>query len=278
MIACYEEPGVLKDIMKEPRSQQNRSVISLIIPVYHEAECLNANITQMLESFFAVHVPDAKYPPSLEALNILGEHVEVLLVDGAQEQDTLAALHQINAWWKPLVIGIASPAGRALQMNTGASHARGDILFFVHIDTQLPLGALSLVRHAWQQGCKAGSFRLKLDSEGVWFRCVERLADWRNRMTKTPYGDQTQFFDRLYFERLGGYAAIPLMEDVEIMRRIRQQGESVCILPQAIVTSARRWHNEGILRCSLRNMILRTLFALGVSAHTLARWYRFDRS
>nr|WP_230404654.1 glycosyltransferase family 2 protein [Nitratidesulfovibrio sp. HK-II] len=121
---------------------------------------------------------------------------------------------------------------------------------------------------------RAGAFTLSIDAPGAWFRVVEALANLRNRLTRTPYGDQAQFFRAELFRAMGGYPDQPLMEDVEIMRRLRGAGEPLALLPQRVATSARRWRDEGAVRCTLRNACLRLLYALGVPAQLLARWYR----
>ncbi|KAF5030253.1 hypothetical protein DSECCO2_640040 [anaerobic digester metagenome] len=103
---------------------------------------------------------------------------------------------------------------------------------------------------------------------------VEALANLRNRLSRTPYGDQAQFFRVGVFRAMGGYPDLPLMEDVEIMRRLRRAGLPLALLALPAVTSARRWRDEGAVRCTLRNVCLRLLYALGVPAQILARWYR----
>ncbi|WP_372434959.1 TIGR04283 family arsenosugar biosynthesis glycosyltransferase [Nitratidesulfovibrio oxamicus] len=208
------------------------------------------------------------------------------------------------------VHAVAAPRGRARQMNAGAAVARGEVLLFLHADTRLPDGAFPAVlralgvgggtggsgisgiagsgragevkaRHA-DDGVSpavsgipgAGAFTLSIDAPGTWFRVVEALANLRNRLTRTPYGDQAQFFRAGVFRAMGGYPDLPLMEDVEIMRRLRRADHRLTLLDLRAVTSARRWRDEGAVRCTLRNVCLRLLYALGVPAQILARWYR----
>lgn len=212
------------------------------------------------------------------------------------------------------VRAVAAPRGRARQMNAGAAVARGQVLLFLHADTSLPDGAFPAVLRAMgvsvhaargegldavapaSTACGgigaiatgsagacvpgAGAFTLSIDAPGAWFRVVEALANLRNRLTRTPYGDQAQFFQAGLFRAIGGYPDQPLMEDVEIMRRLRRQhrdlgpGQPLALLDLRAVTSARRWRDEGAVRCTLRNVCLRLLYALGVPAQILARWYR----
>nr|WP_223290273.1 glycosyltransferase family 2 protein [Nitratidesulfovibrio sp. SRB-5] len=220
------------------------------------------------------------------------------------------------------VRAVAAPRGRARQMNAGAAVARGEVLLFLHADTRLPGGAFPAVLRALGVGESAefagtagiagsgtagegagrhaddgvsrsavgipaaGAFTLAIDAPGAWFRVVETLANLRNRLTRTPYGDQAQFFRAGLFRAMGGYTDMPLMEDVEIMRRLRRQhrlhgprgpcgtAQPLALLDLRAVTSARRWRDEGAVRCTLRNVCLRLLYALGVPAQILARWYR----
>ncbi len=229
----------------------SRIVCSVIIPVWHEADGINALVSHVRR----VALPDA---------------VEVIVSDGAPQADTLRALEDAA------VVRVRAPQGRALQMNAGAHAASGEVLVFLHADTVLPEGAFASIR-AGLNGLDgrggAGAFRLGIEGGGAFLYVVEKVANLRNRLTRTPYGDQVQFFRAAYFRLLGGYSAIPLMEDVDIMRRIRQRGDSLALLPQRVRTSARRWHAEGPMRCSLRNSCLRLLYALGVPAQTLSRWY-----
>lgn len=201
----------------------------------------------------------------------MADDIEVIVADGAEACDTLAVLPE------GCCTAVASPPGRARQMNAGAAVARGEALLFLHADTHLPLDAFSLLRRARQEGIRAGAFRLGIAAPGLWFRVAERLACWRNRLVHTPYGDQAQFFDTELFRAVGGYPDQPLMEDVEVMRRLRKAGVRIVILPGRVETSARRWFVEGPLRCTLRNLCLRLLYALGVPAHALSRWYRVHK-
>lgn len=183
---------------------------------------------------------------------------------------------------------ISSPSGRARQMNAGAASAMGDGLIFLHADTRLPRDGLISVARAlfgWPDSLtaegrarrEAGAFGLSMDTASPLLRFLVRAADFRNRLFRTPYGDQAQFFRADTFREIGGYADIPLMEDVEIMRRLRDSGRPIRILSRRIQTSPRRYEAEGMWRCALRNLCLRTLYALGVPPQPLARWYRAQK-
>jgi hypothetical protein len=106
------------------------------------------------------------------------------------------------------------------------------------------------------------------------FRVTEKYVFFRTRLTRIPFGDQAIFMRRSFFDELGGYRDIPVMEDVEIMKRIRKRGDNIIIIPQQVMTSARRYEEEGIVSCTLRNWMLQILYALGVSPERLERFYR----
>jgi rSAM/selenodomain-associated transferase 2 len=226
--------------------------ISVVIPVLHEAEAVNAVVR---------HVRSLDAPGT----------VEIIVVDGAPEADTLAALAEDAT-------GLAAPRGRARQMNAGARAATGDILLFLHADTLLPPHAPHLIARAIAAGYAGGAFDLGFPpGAGAWLRFIAAAANWRSHRTRVPYGDQAQFFSRQAFELLGGFREITLMEDLDIMARAHARGERITLLPERVRTSARRFREEGALYCSLRNLALRGLYHLGVHPDRLARYYRFSR-
>lgn len=233
--------------------------VSVIIPVWHESAGINERIAHVFQR-------------AAESLCVPA--VEVIVADGEPEATTLAAIEH------DAVISIQSPQGRAAQMNAGAAQATGEILLFLHADTVLPVGAFDLIQDALKErnhaevSAKAGAFALSIASDNRFLYLVSAFANWRNKLTRTPYGDQAQFFVRSYFEELSGYAPVPLMEDVEIMRRIRGRNEPIVVIDAPVSTSARRWETEGMYRCTLRNVLLRLLYGAGVSAQTLSHWYR----
>ena len=194
---------------------------------------------------------------------------EIIVSDGGQDCRTLDAIISDD------VIKVRSPRGRGRQMNEGAGYAAGDILLFLHADTELPLNALSLVGNAMQDGHYAGgAFDLAIKSPHPLFRMIELSASLRSRITRIPFGDQAIFMRKDYFDTMGGYRDIPIMEDVEIMKRVKKKGDSIVILRSRVATSSRRWDSEGIVRCTLRNWLLQALYPLGVSPHTLVRLYK----
>jgi len=230
-----------------------RALISVIIPVLHEAAAIN----ELVGHVRALPAPGP---------------VEVLVVDGAPEADTLAALAADAR-------GIACAPGRARQMNAGAMRATGEILLFLHADTRLPERGLFLADEALAQRSVAGAFALGFGSDaGPGLRFIAAAANLRTRLTRAPYGDQAQFFRRDYFLHRGGYREIPLMEDLELMTRIRLRGDRIALIPEAVATSPRRWRAEGLVRCTARNLFIRALYHLGVGPARLSKLYRFGRS
>ena len=195
---------------------------------------------------------------------------EIIVVDGDSGTSTLKA---INA---PGVIKKASLAGRGVQMNHGARAATADVLLFLHADTILPANAFHTILDACRnKDIVAGAFDLVIDAPHPGFRIIEKIATLRSRITRIPFGDQAIFIKADCFQRLGGYKPIPLMEDVDIMLRIRQRGHRIRFLSDPVATSARRWKKEGMIYTTLRNWILQLLFYIGVSPEKLKNYYHF---
>lgn len=230
------------------------TTFSIIIPVLHESDGIHSLIYRLRKQH--AH-----------------ERIEIIVVDGSAEKDT------INAIDNKEIITLVSGAGRAQQMNAGAARARGEILIFLHADTRLPSSALAAIRAALaNRHYVGGAFDLGICSDRLVYKVIARVASYRSRLTRIPYGDQALFFRRGYFMALGGYREIPLMEDVELMHRIKKRGDTICILPDRVFTSPRRWEEEGILCCTLRNWILTALYFLGVPPHRLEHYYHSHES
>jgi rSAM/selenodomain-associated transferase 2 len=226
---------------------------SIIIPVVHEGE----RIHDLIESLN--HLDSDK-------------NIEIIIVDGTEEQDTLKAIHSNNA------IKISSEKGRAKQMNSGASVARGEVLIFLHADTELPSRALKKIDFLMEQGdYVGGAFDLGIKSDKFIFKVIGTLSSLRSRLNRIPFGDQAIFIRREFFKKIGGYKETPLMEDVELMRRIKKSGNKIWIFYDRVITSPRRWEREGVIYCTFRNWTLQTLYFLGVSPHKLIHYYRSDR-
>jgi len=228
----------------------NSIKFSIIVPVFQERETINGLMEHL-------HQLDTE------------KDCEIIVVDGDEEKDTLRAIHSNH------VIKVSSEKGRAKQMNAGASVAKGEILIFLHADTELPILAFKKIRAAVEQkGYIAGAFDLGIRSNKLIFKIISFLASLRSRLNRIPYGDQAIFIRREYFEKIGGYQEIPLMEDVELMKRIKKSGHKIQIFHDRVWTSPRRWEKEGVIFCIFRNWTLQVLYFLGVSPHKLIQFYK----
>lgn len=196
------------------------------------------------------------------------KNVEVIVVDGGSQNETVAL---VQSWGVKVLF---STAGRAYQMNAGATAATGDILLFLHADTSLPLGFEKLVPLTLaQSGTVAGAFELKINSPMRSLRLVEKMVNWRSRFFSLPYGDQAIFLKASVFHDIGGFPDLPIMEDFELIRCLRRLGR-IAIVPTPVLTSARRWHKLGVLKTTLINQIVILGYFLGVPSSHLVKFYR----
>lgn len=220
--------------------------VSVVIPTLDEARRIGVLVTRLLET----------------------PGVEVVVADGGSVDGTVE---------KALACGaraVSSPRGRAQQMNAGAAVATGEILLFLHADTLPP--------EAWAEAARAllrdrdvaaGTFAFGTDSRRASLRLIETAANWRGRALGVVFGDQGLFVRREIFAAVGGFPVQPLLEDYEIVRRLRVRGR-VVLLPLRAITSARRWEARGTWITSLQNACITLAYACGVSAERLAPWYR----
>jgi rSAM/selenodomain-associated transferase 2 len=192
--------------------------------------------------------------------------LEVIIADGGGNPgiDTIARARED-------VQVIRSSPGRALQMNAGAAIASGEWLLFLHADSTLPGAWLDIFERSITHA-RGGWFEFALDDHSWQARLIEHGVRWRVRVLRLPYGDQGLFVTRTLFNELGGYRHMPLMEDVEFVRRLIRAAP-VVQLPVPLRTSARRWRREGWARRTAGNLVLITLYLAGVSPDRLARWY-----
>ena len=224
------------------------SNFSIIIPVLHEESIIN-NCLEKLTSQFR------------------DKDFEIIVVDGDFTGST------INNIENKSIIKIISPPGRARQMNLGAQNANFHNLVFLHADTVLPANAFEQMEQALQT-YKAGAFDITFSGPKLIYKLLSHIVSWRSRITRIPYGDQTIFMRKSYFQELGGYAEIPIMEDVELMLRIKKKQDKIKIISDRVITSARRWESEGVLFTMIRNQIISFLFYRGVPAEKLEKYYK----
>ena len=220
--------------------------LSIIIPALNEAGCIRDILRQ------------------LQALRAQGH--EVILVDGGSCDETIALAQALVDQLLP------APAGRALQMNVGAKAASGQVFWFLHADTRVPDKAARLIIEALQQAGSWGRFDVRLSGDKLLLRLVERMMNWRSRFTGVASGDQGIFVTRKLFERVGGFAELPLMEDIDLSRRLKREQWPVC-LRETLTTSSRRWEQKGVLRTIALMWYLRLAYFLGVSPARLAMRY-----
>ncbi|MBI4595564.1 MAG: TIGR04283 family arsenosugar biosynthesis glycosyltransferase [Candidatus Tectomicrobia bacterium] len=196
------------------------------------------------------------------------EGVEVIVVDGGSTDGTLKVALACG------VKVLKTARGRGGQMNAGADSAKNEILLFLHADTTLPEGFEQHVRRALKEpGIIAGAFGLRIDAESSVLRLIERMVNLRAGFLQMPYGDQAIFLKNDTFRLLGGFPSIPIMEDFELVRRLKRLGH-IAIVPFPVVTSARRWQSRGIFKATLINQFIVAGYCLGVSPKQLAKWYR----
>lgn len=221
--------------------------ISIIIPVLNEEESLSNTLNYL--QFFR-----------------RSGH-EVIVVDGGSRDNSLMLAQQA------VDSVIVSKAGRALQMNSGASIASGDVLLFLHSDTELPGNAIQVILDNYQKQHFWGRFDVRLSSNKFVFRLIEWLMNIRSRITSISTGDQAIFIERKLFDYIGGYPEIALMEDIAISRLLKNISPPVC-LKQKVTTSSRRWENNGVVVTVLLMWKLRLFYFFGVSPEKLNRLYR----
>jgi rSAM/selenodomain-associated transferase 2 len=205
---------------------------------------------------------------TLERLKVLREagH-EVIVADGRSFDNT----YGLAAQFADSVL--LAEEGRGWQMNAGAEYANNDILLFLHADTRLPDNADQLINQALQEDGKSwGRFDVKLSGKARLLRLVERMINWRSSFTGIATGDQAIFVKVSTFKQIDGFADIPLMEDLDLSRRLKRITRPVCI-KTPVITSSRRWEQNGIIRTILLMWSLRLAYSLGVSPETLKKYY-----
>ncbi len=223
--------------------------ISVIVPVLNEEKSIAA---------------------TLQALAHLQPH-ETIVVDGGSQDRTAEIAAECG------VKVIPSERGRARQMNRGARQASGEVLLFLHADTRLPPTAFSDIAGAMgDPRYVGGRFDVELDGKHWLLPLVGRLISYRPRLSKVATGDQALFVRRAVFRRMGGFADIPLMEDIAFCRRLKGLGEVAC-LRSRVVTSARRWEVDGVWRTIFRMWTLKLLYLSGVSPARLKKFYADTR-
>ena len=228
----------------------SQPLLSIIIPVFNEAK---------IAKF---------YLEKLEKLES-SDNLELLIIDGGSSDRTVEICQAF-----PVKVLISPQKGRAAQMNLGAKQAQGKFLLFLHLDSELPSQYLIEIQQTLNNpNIVAGAFKFQVDSTGFTFRLLEYLVNLRSRFLGLPYGDQGLFIKAETFGELGGFKNLPIMEDYELIQRLKQQGQ-IAIANIAILTSGRRWQKFGIMKTTLINQLIILGYHLQIPPQTLATWYR----
>ena len=223
--------------------------IAIVVPVFNEALVLPRLIHD------------------LTTLNeIANPSFELVFVDGGSTDNTAALIK--NAGLRV----INSVKGRAWQMNAGAAKTTGDILLFLHADTQLPENALAAISSNMLGNTCWGRFDVRITGKSWMLGVVSRMMNWRSRLTGIATGDQAMFMTRGAFQKIGGFPEQALMEDVEASRRLHQLSRPACIA-SPVITSGRRWETRGVLTTIVLMWRLRWAYWRGQDPQQLAKLY-----
>ena len=245
-LADVNRPQDLPAAMQALCAAKDPPALSVVIPALNEVDQL---------------------PITLATLNRTAG-IEIIVVNGGSIDETLAAARAFG------VRTLAAHPPRSIQMNAGAALAEGDILLFLHADTRLPGDFVKQVRQTMSAArVAAGAFRLAIDGSLIGLRAIERVANWRSRLLQMPYGDQALFMHRDLFWELGGFPPIPIMEDFELVRRLKRRGR-IALAPGRALTSNRRWLRLGAVKTWLINQAIIAAYYAGVPPPRLAVWYR----
>lgn len=221
------------------------SKLSLIIPCYNE---------------------EAKIATCLANLENVPDIDEILFADGGSTDGTVSIIQKHY----PV---IHTGKGRAIQMNTAAKEAAGDIFWFSHADSLLPAEGPALIKKAIEDGARFCCFHISFDYQGPWMKTNTRRSNIRAQKHKIAFGDQGIVLTRELFNEIGGFPELPLMEDYELSLRLKKKGVPLRVLPASIRTSGRRYEKPP-LRTMLKMIKLRVLYRLGYDIEKIAQMYK----
>ncbi|MBO1518727.1 TIGR04283 family arsenosugar biosynthesis glycosyltransferase [Oceanisphaera sp. DM8] len=219
--------------------------MSIIMPMLNEAKALPATLATLVHN---------------------SPHIELILVDGGSSDQSVAIAQQQGG------MVLSTTAGRARQMNLGGMHATGDYLLFLHADTQLPAQFESLINSALTQH-QWGRFDVEISGQHPMLKVISAMMNWRSRLSGIATGDQALFMHRTAFSAVGGFPEQDLMEDIALSQRLKHLGKPAC-LRQTVITSGRRWEQNGVWRTIWLMWRLRFAYWRGVCPTQLARRYR----
>jgi rSAM/selenodomain-associated transferase 2/rSAM/selenodomain-associated transferase 1 len=213
----------------------------------------------------------ANLPATLRAIGAVQSDLEVIVVDAGSTDHTVDIARQLGCQ-----VFVGNP-GRAQQMNAGAAVATGEVLLFLHADTRLPSGYQQEIRRVLTSAVTCGAFPLKIDGPGLALRMVEMGVALRTQIMHMPYGDQGLFFRACDFYEQGGFRQMSIMEDFELIDRMRKLGR-IGLARHPVTTSARRWNKRGVLKTTIINQLCVLGYRLGYSDRTLAKLYHQESS
>ena len=218
--------------------------LSIVIPVLDDADALRLSLPRALDSAD-----------------------QVVVVDGGSSDDSCRVARELGA------VVVESAAGRGVQLNRGAEQADGEVLIFLHADSELPADARSQIESAIADGYQGGGSQIRFDVAGPLLRFGAGWINSRTRLTRLPLGDQAQFVTSEAFADVGGFNDWPILEDLDFMRRLKRS-HRVAVLPGPVITSSRRFRRLGSLKTITINWAIWTLYAAGMAPERLSRWYR----
>lgn len=238
-----------------------QTLLSIIIPTLNEEETIDTCLNQV---FSKNNVVARTWRANTD--------FEVIVVDGGSTDRTEGIVKNYSK-----VRFIKSESGRAKQMNKGVKESKGEIFLFLHSDTILPTDGLKFIKNAISEGAVWGWFNVRYNDPRPYFRLMEKKNDIWIKFTRIPFGDHAIFIRRKVFEDLGGYIDIPLMEDLDLAKRLKKISSGT-IINQPVITSARRWQKKGVFKTNILMFGLYLLYNFGVSPQWLARRYPDIRS
>lgn len=249
-------------------SYVGRVRFAVVIPVRNEAGGITATIDRVREAFA---MPPLS--PSLSARvpgpqSVDEGSLEIVVVDGGSRDRSVDRAQAAGAQV------MRSEAGRAVQLDTGWRATQAETVVFLHADTRLPAGAGAAIAEALSaEDTVGGAFRFAFLEPSIGLRLVEWGAQWRHRLFNLPYGDQAIFARRRVLEAIGGVPQAEIMEDLDLVRALRAQGD-FARLSLSVVTSARRYAANGVFRTWWRNGVALLAWHLGIERGRIAAWYR----
>ena len=226
--------------------------ISVIVPVHNEPVEILARLHQFAE---------------IDSIS------EVIVSDSSDLQATVNELRKIQSRYANYHLVRCSKPGRAEQMNQGARHAKCEILWFVHADTEVPGNASELIRNCVAAGYRWGRFDVGFDSDALWMKTVAWTMNIRSSLSKICTGDQAIYVTSELFNSVEGFPKIVIMEDVALSKILKDRSAMYRVKAK-VITSARRWESHGYMRTILVMWTMRFLYWVGVPVNNLAKFYR----